>query len=101
MTSKQKVKISSVLRNITAIVVSAVILTLVWPHLPRSTELAQGCTVTTAGTIATIYGNLYAAVARLGGIGGVVLRTDFYTCWSGLPVHKHVSSGDQVPRAPY
>ena len=65
MTSKQKVKISSVLRNITAIVVSAVLLTLVWPHLPRSTELAQGCTVTTAGTIATIYGNLYAAVARL------------------------------------
>jgi hypothetical protein len=66
VTSKRKVKISSALRNVAAIAASAVILTIVWPHLPRSTELAQGCTVTTTGTIASIYGNLYAAVVKLG-----------------------------------
>lgn len=64
---------------------------LVWPSLPRPTYLSQGCSMTTSGTVADVFGTIYSGLVRIVVLGSFTFMT-YWLGYSLVAVIKQLST---------
>lgn len=64
---------------------------LVWPMLPRPTYLSQGCSMTTSGTVASVFGTIYAGLVKLLTTGSFAV-TAFWLGYLLVSMFKHIGT---------